>query len=270
MLCHRPSGDTDVEHNFDFRVRRLAGFKIIVQVHDTASAIKADGYKAIKLKAGRPSKWLTGKAGVTRDIDAFIAARDAVGFNFNLMADANNGYEGQLDWAVEFLTACAPYELYWIEEIFPESVSQYRELQAELVRRNAYVPIAEGEGVRNMDEFREYLEHGIYRFIQPDMRTSGFTAILHAAKLGQQYRVNLVPHNWMSELGKIMSIHAALIQPNILFVEDDRFNNYALDTSRYLFQEGQWHVPEEPGWGVEIAPYYERFKAANEETVLVG
>ncbi|MEZ4830372.1 MAG: enolase C-terminal domain-like protein, partial [Bacteroidia bacterium] len=84
-----------------------------------AKRIKSDGYRAIKIKLGRPDKWLPGDAGVMRDIEAFIALREAVGNNFNLMADANNGYRDKFEQAVKMLKACAPYNMYFIEELFP-------------------------------------------------------------------------------------------------------------------------------------------------------
>ncbi|HRI78298.1 MAG TPA: enolase C-terminal domain-like protein, partial [Cyclobacteriaceae bacterium] len=79
----------DIAHNKDVSI--LAA---------SAKQSKEDGYRAIKMKLGRPLKWMPGEAGVQRDIDAFIAVREAVGTNFKLMADPNNGYDKHFDWAV--------------------------------------------------------------------------------------------------------------------------------------------------------------------------
>jgi L-alanine-DL-glutamate epimerase-like enolase superfamily enzyme len=237
-------------------------------VGEVAKAIQRDGYRALKIKVGRPSKWLPGEAGVVRDTEAFIAAREAVGWNFNIMADANNGYEGHFDWAVRFLKACSPYEMYWIEEIFPETVEDYRKLFRALLEVNAVIPVAEGENIHMMEEFQPYLEADIYRYIQPDMRTCGFSKILQAADLAAPHRVKVVPHNWMSQLGKHISMHAAKIRKNIPFVEDDRFHNFALDASSYQFQDGQWSVSEKPGWGIDLSGNYELLQKAATETVI--
>lgn len=77
-------------------------------VGEVAKAIRADGYRGLKIKVGRPWKWMPGEAGVVRDIEAVIAAREAAGANMNLMADANNGYQDHHDWAVPFLKECSP------------------------------------------------------------------------------------------------------------------------------------------------------------------
>ena len=237
-------------------------------VGEVAKAIQRDGYRALKIKVGRPSKWLPGEAGVVRDTEAFIAAREAVGWNFNIMADANNGYAGHFDWAVRFLKDCSPYEMYWIEEIFPETVEDYRKLFRALLEVNAVIPVAEGENIHMMEEFQPYLEADIYRYIQPDMRTCGFSKILQAADMAAPHRVKVVPHNWMSQMGKHISMHAAKIRKNIPFVEDDRFHNFALDASSYQFQDGQWSVSEKPGWGIDLSGNYEVLQKAATETVI--
>lgn len=236
-------------------------------IGDLAKRIQEDGYKAIKMKVGRPYKWLKGEKGVARDIEAVKVAREAVGSNFNLMVDANNGYQKQFDWALRFLRGCAPYEMYWMEEVFPESKGAYNKLYSALSHSNTPVYIAEGENVNKVEEFRPYLEAGLYHYIQPDMRTVGFSNILRAADMADHNGAALVPHNWQSEVGKIMSVHAAMIRKNITFAEDDRYHNLALDASSYLFRDGQWIPPKKPGWGIDLNNY-NYFKSKTEEQVI--
>lgn len=236
-------------------------------IGELAARIKTDGDKALKMKVGRPDKWMEGEAGVTRDIEAVAAARDAVGPNVNLMAVANNGYEAHVDWALRFLEATSAHELYWMEEIFPDDTAQYHRLLDELHARNVSVPIAEGETIWEIDEFRPYLKAGVFDIIQPDMRTVGFSNVLRAADLASAHGAMLVPHNWQSEVGKLMSIHAALVTENIRFAEDNRWSNHALDTSGYVFRDGQWTAPEAPGWGISLNDHYN--PAAPETDALV-
>ena len=63
--------------------------------------------------------------GLRRDIEAAVAARNAVGANFNIMADANNGYKDKLRMELQFLKSAETYELYWIEELVLEKQSQF-------------------------------------------------------------------------------------------------------------------------------------------------
>jgi L-rhamnonate dehydratase len=246
----------------------VASGKGAEEVGEVAKAIRDDGYRGLKIKIGRPWKWMPGEAGVIRDIEAVIAAREAVGFNMNLMADANNGYQGKFDWAVRLLKECSPYRLNWIEEIFPETLEDYSRLHHALQELNADTSVADGESVRDMKEFIPFMNAGLYRYIQPDMRTCGFIKVLSAAGMAAPCRVNVTPHNWMSEMGKLASLHAAKLQKNIPVVEDDRYHDFAIDSSAYVFRDGQWFVPDRPGWGVDLSPEYEFFARGGDEIVI--
>lgn len=237
-------------------------------VGEVAKNIREDGYRGVKIKVGRPWQWMPDEGGVVRDIEAVIAAREAVGRNMNLMADANNGYGHHHDWAIRFMTESSPYALTWIEEIFPETVSDYTTFHHQLQELNADTPVADGESVRQMDEFQPFLDAGLYRYIQPDMRTCGFSKVLYAADLAAPARVNLVPHNWMSELGRIACLHASKIRRNIPLVEDDRYHDLALDASAYEFRDGQWFVPDKPGWGVDLSANYDALSRCNSEIAI--
>lgn len=236
------------------------GVELISQI---GKRIKNDGYRAIKLKVGRCDKWMPGIAGVERDIEAFIALREAVGHNFSLMTDANNGYKDKLDWALRFLKACAPYNMYFMEELIPDDTATYKQLREALQSENLHIPIADGESIwmeDMMEVFHGYCESGVYSYIQPDIPTCGFSNILRIARMAEKYpHVRLIPHVWQSQMGLLMSAHIAKVQRNIPFVEDSRYNEHVMLAPEYTFTGGQWFVPEIPGWGVTLAPGYEEY-----------
>lgn len=234
-------------------------------IGEIGKRIKNDGYRAIKIKLGRPLKWLPGEAGLNRDIEAFIALREAVGQNFILMADANNGYKDHFDWAVQLMKACAPYDMYFMEELFPESTSRYRQMRDELLQENFFVPIGEGENIRRLEKFDQYCEAGVYHFIQPDMPTCGFSNILITARKAARFpHVKLIPHVWQSQFGLIMSLHASKIQENIPYAEDSRYFGHALTVRGQRFDNGQWFLSDQPGWGTELIPGFREFVQGEE------
>lgn len=237
-------------------------------IGDIGKRIKDDGYRAIKIKLGRPSKWMPGEAGVNRDIEAFIALREAVGQNFNLMADANNGYKNQFDWAVKLMKACAPYNMYFMEELFPDDTRQYLRLREALLKENFFIPIGEGENIRELTKFNQYMEDGVYNYIQPDMPTCGMSNILQTAKRAEKFpHVKLIPHVWQSQIGLIMSLHASKIQSNTTYVEDSRYIEHAFISTGYIFKDGQWFIPNKPGWGIDLSPDYKQFLTEKEVVI---
>jgi L-alanine-DL-glutamate epimerase-like enolase superfamily enzyme len=56
----------------------------------------------------------------------------------------------------------------------------------------------------------------------------------------------------------------AKIQRNITFVEDSRYTEHAIIPGGYLFREGQWFIPDKPGWGIELSPDYKQFMVDKE------
>jgi L-alanine-DL-glutamate epimerase-like enolase superfamily enzyme len=245
-------------------------------IGDLAARIQDDGYRALKMKVGRLQKWMDTKEGLQRDIEAVLAARNAVGSNFNLMADANNGYEGQIRLGLRFLQAVNPHDLYWIEELVPENQQIYSQLRQTMFSEGMDIRTADGENaiwadgaaIQTPSGVQTWVENNHFDVVQPDLRSVGFNNTLRMADIASQFGAALVPHNWQSELGKCMSVHLARLRDNIRFVEDDRWSNYALDTSGYQFREGQWHTPEEPGWGVSLSDHYDRFAEIEEEQVI--
>lgn len=246
----------------------IAQGKDVSVIGEIAKRMKSDGYRAIKIKLGRPFKWLLGEAGVQRDIDAFIALREAVGSNFTLMADANNGYGGQFDWAVKLMRGCGPYNMYFMEELFPDDAVQYRKLREALLETNFFIPIAEGESINDMKLFDPYLADGVYNYLQPDMHTCGFSNILFFARKAASFaKTKVIPHVWQSQVGLIMSLHISKIQKNITYVEDSRYFEHTIIPRGHAFREGQWFVSENPGWGIEWSPDYKQY-LVGKETVL--
>lgn len=246
----------------------IANNTSVAIIGELGKRIKNEGYRAIKMKLGRPFKWLPGEAGLQRDIEVVAVLREAVGNNFIIMTDANNGYKDQFEWAVKLMKACARQNVYFMEELFPDDADLYKKLRQELLTENLFVPIADGESIRDLTLFEQYCRDGIYNFIQPDMATCGFSNILKTARMAESYaHVKLVPHVWQNQLGLLMSLHLSKIQKNIPFVEDSRFFEHAFNTSAYQFSQGQWFIPDRPGWGFELSEDYKKYQVG-EEIVL--
>jgi L-alanine-DL-glutamate epimerase-like enolase superfamily enzyme len=231
----------------------------------TAKRIKNEGYRAIKIKLGRPLKWMPGEEGLNRDIEAFIALREAVGSNFILMADANNGYEGKFDWALKLMNSCARYDLFFMEELFKKDNAQFRKMRASLLEENIFVPVTYGELVTDLRQFEQDFKEGIYSYVQPDMASSGMSAILDTAKKAEQYPyVKVMPHVWQNAMGTIMAAHASKIRQNIPLLEDSRYFEHILHTDAIQFRGGQYILPDKPGWGVDLAPNYKEYLVGEE------
>ena len=195
-------------------------------------AAQAQGFKGAKIKIGRPH--------VSEDVARLAAVRAAVGPGFELMTDANQGFNRPE--VVRRAAAFAPFDLAWLEEPLPaEDVAGHRQL-----RESTAIPVAVGESMYHLSQFREYLEQGACSIVQPDVaRIGGITPWIKVAHLAEGFDVPVCPHF-------LMELHVSLCAavPNAAWVEyipqlDD------ITTSRIRVEGGYAYPPDTPGLGIE-------------------
>ena len=193
---------------------------------------KAQGFKGAKIKIGRPR--------LAEDVARLAAVRAAVGPDFDIMTDANQGFHRPE--AVRRAAAFAPFDLAWLEEPLPaEDVSGHRQL-----REHTTIPVAVGESIYHLGQFREYLEQGACSIVQPDVaRIGGITPWIKVAHLAEAFDVPVCPHF-------LMELHVSLCAavPNAAWVEfipqlDD------ITCSRIRVEGGYAYPPDTPGLGIE-------------------
>lgn len=193
---------------------------------------QAQGFKGAKIKIGRPH--------VSEDVARLAAVREAVGPGFELMTDANQGFNRPE--VVRRAAALAPFNLAWLEEPLPaEDVAGHRQL-----REHTAIPVAVGESMYHLAQFREYLEQGACSIVQPDVaRIGGITPWIKVAHLAEGFDVPVCPHF-------LMELHVSLCAavPNAAWVEyipqlDD------ITSSRIRVEGGYAYPPDTPGLGID-------------------
>lgn len=225
-------------------------------VDEALEAIRS-GYRGIKLKIGRGSKWMSRVDGRNRDIEVIRAVRSAIGMERKLLVDANNGYLNDLEGAFQFLEATKEQRVDWLEEVFPEDKDLYRQLRSRMQQAGIRTPIADGENMRSAADFRPWVEpERLFDYMQLDIRTGGILECREMSGIGEPHGAKAVPHNWGSQVGLLMSLHLAKTQENIVAAEDDRSTCPALIVRGYEFKDGYYTVSNEPGLGVEVDPDY--------------
>jgi L-alanine-DL-glutamate epimerase-like enolase superfamily enzyme len=144
-------------------------------------ARRAEGYDGFKIRVGGGP--------LARDVERVAALRDALGPDFALMVDANQGWDRAT--AKRALAALAPFGLGWLEE--PLDAADVEGLLA--LRALGEIPIAAGETAYGTEEIRRLLEADAVDLLQPDlMRCGGVTGMLAVGALADLHRVPLSPH----------------------------------------------------------------------------
>jgi D-galactarolactone cycloisomerase len=158
------------------------------------------------------------------DVAVVEAVRDAVGPDFALMVDANQGWRMPGDlaprWDVATAAQCAralePLGVYWLEEPLPTAdVEGYRAL-----RRRTDLRLAAGEMVRSAHEARDLVVHGGVDVIQTDVvLAGGFTGCRRVAAEALLHNRMWSPHTWSNGYGLVVNLHLALAVSTCPFVE---------------------------------------------------
>ena len=198
---------------------------------DQTLQAQAAGFKGAKIKIGRPH--------LSEDVARLSAVRDAVGDAFDILTDANQGFNRSE--VVRRAHAFEGLNLGWIEEPLPaEDVSGHVQL-----RQHTTIPVAVGESMYHLSQFREYLETGACSIVQPDVaRIGGITPWVKVAHLAEGFTVPVCPHF-------LMELHVSLCAavPNAAWVEyipqlDD------ITTSRIVVKDGHAVAPTSVGLGI--------------------
>ena len=141
----------------------------------------AKGFRAIKMKVGRPD--------LKSDVARVAAMRQHLGDGFPLMADANMKWT--VEDAIRAARALQPYDLTWLEEpIIPDDVAGHaRIMQA------GGVPIAAGENLRSLWEFKNYIVAGAVSYPEPDVTNcGGVSAFMKIARLAEAFNLPVTSH----------------------------------------------------------------------------
>ena len=148
--------------------------------------------------------------------------------------------------------AFEPYRPAWFEEPIPfENARAMVQLQRELP-----VPIATGERLLSRWEFRELLEGGGCKVIQPDvMHAAGLTEVQKIASMADTYYVPVAPHNPGGPICALAAMHLAASIPNFLVLEQmegERALRDELCTEPVRFEDGHFLLPTGPGLGTDL------------------
>lgn len=220
-----------------------------------AQAVVARGYRGMKVDPFGAATSELSRAELQLAVDIFAEIREAVGPDVALMLEMHGRFTAATAMAVA--DAFRPYRPEWIEEpVPPYHVSRMRD-----VRRSTNLPIATGERVHTVPEFRELFEDGTVDVVQADLtHIGGFTALRKLAGWADSYGMLMAPHNVAGPVGTAANLHFGIACPNYKVLE--HFNDFAdpwvatLVTGSEAYRvdpsDGCFGLPTAPGLGLTL------------------
>ena len=215
------------------------------------------GHNFAKVKIGRGALHLSRLAGNYQDIAVLQLIREHAGPEFGIGVDANNGY--RLEDVFWLLKEHGDLNLAFIEEMIPDHVDNYRQIQQVIREQKLKTLVADGEGWRNSYDplAAEIIESGSVDILQGDMRAFHFEGIRRESNMAIDagHGSRIAPHNWGNEFGFLMQVHVACAIPNFYRAEQDPGTlrgELLVNKSTYDITQGRCHNFSAPGLGIEL------------------
>lgn len=190
------------------------------------------GFKAIKMKVGRPH--------LSEDVARVRAMRGHLGADFPLMVDANMRWG--VDQAIRAARVLAAFDIVWLEEpTIPDDVAGH----ARIVREGG-VPIATGENLHTLYEFKQMIEAGGVTYPEPDVTTCGGVSVfMKVARMAEAFNLPLTSHG-----AHDLTMHLLAAAPNASYLEVHGFGLERFIAEPLVIRDGCAIAPERPGHGI--------------------
>jgi L-alanine-DL-glutamate epimerase-like enolase superfamily enzyme len=223
---------------FDRRVPCYAGgidleFPLDALLRQTDGNL-ARGFRAIKMKVGRPS--------LHEDVERVRAMRAHLGPAFPLMVDANMRWT--VDEAIRAARALAPCEPVWLEEpTIPDDVPGHVRIV-----RDGGLPVAAGENLHTLHEFRQLIAAGGVTFPEPDVTNcGGITSFVKICHLAEAFNLPVTSHG-----AHDLTVHLLAAVPNRSYLEAHGFGLDRFIAEPLRIEEGFAIAPDRPGHSIEF------------------
>ena len=218
-----------------------------------ASEVVARGYRALKVDPFGAAIVDLSPTERQKALDLVAAVREAVGPEVQLMIEMHGRFSPAA--AAAMATDLDPFRPAWIEE--PVAFDTPTGLAR--VRSATGLPIATGERIHLLGDFRAVIEQGLADILQTDLtHFGGLTGLRRLADWAEAYELQLAPHNVCGPVGTAANVHFAVATPNVMVLE--HFNDFADSWVRELVDEapsvdpldGCFAVPTKPGLGLQL------------------
>jgi len=221
-----------------------------VRVYGTVS--EETGVNAIKVgprgEDRQAYKYIEGKKYVDAVVENFKALRDKYGDGVDIGIDFHGAV--QPPTAALLIKALEPYNPWFYEEVVQ---ALNVDVMAELAKMT-HIPLATGERIFTKWGFREILEKGAAKILQPDIcYAGGITELRIIAGMAEAYYSPIAPHNPQGPCSLAASLQVAGCVPNFLIQErgDNEYSDLLAEPLPRI-RNGYRPLPSGPGLGITI------------------
>ncbi|MCB0063557.1 MAG: hypothetical protein KDE19_15650, partial [Caldilineaceae bacterium] len=175
--------------------------------------------------------------------------REAIGPGPQILVDFHWRYTDQE--AIKLISALEPYDL-----AVAEAPVQSEDMAGQArVTAAVKTPVAIGEELRTIYEYRPRFVERCMSIIQPEMAHMGITAFWEVCRMAQAFHCRVMPHATIGVgIAQAASLQVSAALPNLVMHEYQHSifdRNLQFVTGDMRCEAGYFYLPEGPGLGVE-------------------
>ena len=177
--------------------------------------------------------------------------RSVIGYEIPLSID-HFGHIGVED-CIKLANRLEDYNMCWLEDMIPWQLTE----QYVRLHNASTTPIATGEDIYLLENFKPLLDNRAVSIIHPDILSSG--GIYETKKIGdyaEECGVSMALHMAETPVACLAAVHVAAATNNFLGLEFhsndvERWSDMVKDTEKPYIVDGFMAVPEKPGIGID-------------------
>jgi galactonate dehydratase len=237
------------------RVYMHVGGETVEELYDSAKAAAADGFTAVRFgpfveNDERQYYNMRYPAMLAEAVRRVAAVREAVGDDVDVCVEIHRRLG--IPEAIELARQIQEFKPFFYEDpTTPDS----NESMAEIAR-SISIPIATGERLHTIWEFRELLQQRAARYIRPDVcLAGGLTHCKKIAAIAESFHSAVVTHNFLGPVLTAASVHLDTCIPNFVtqeYTKDDESPANAVYRTNLKRVGGFLPVPDAPGLGIDL------------------
>ncbi len=198
------------------------------------------GFRAVKFAAAVADEG---------EVAEMAAIREAIGAAPQILIDFHWRYTDQE--AIKLISALEPYDL-----AVAEAPVQSEDIEGQArVTAAVKTPVAIGEELRTIYEYRPRFVQRCMSIIQPEMAHMGITSFWEVCRMAQAFHCKVMPHATIGVgIAQAASLQVSAALPNLIMHEYQHSifdRNLQFITGNMRCEAGYFHLPEGPGLGVE-------------------
>lgn len=217
---------------------------------DYARRLVDEGWRHLRVGLQPPAEpVLEPRATLRTGIAEFHGLREALGDDVELLVDVHTRLDPAE--AAVFCREIEPARPYFVEDpLRSESMDAYR-----MLRARTGVPLAAGEQLTTVWEFRPLLEGDLVDHARVDLANTGLTQGRKIAAMAEAHHIQVTTHNPLGPVCTAASAHLGLTLPNLGVQEQSHphgWDDDPLVRTGPIVDGGSVRPRDLPGFGVDI------------------